>query len=128
MHCQLRSAERALFDGEATMVVAHSPKGEFAVMEGHAPLLAILDNAPLRIKTEKGEHAFALLTGLLRVSKEGVMILAQEATPSEEIDLFAVRQRLTKIEQELPITQEKDELLRELAALRTQERVKERHG
>ena len=128
MHCQLRSAERALFDGEATMVVAHSPKGEFAVMEGHAPLLAILDNAPLRIKTEKGEHAFALLTGLLRVSKEGVMILAQEATPSEEIDLFAVRQRLTKIEQELPITQEKDELLRKLAALRTQERVKERHG
>lgn len=128
MHCQLRSAERALFDGEATMVVAHSPKGEFAVMEGHAPLLAILDNAPLRIKTEKGEHAFALLTGLLRVSKEGVMILAQEAIPSEEIDLFAVRQRLTKIEQELPITQEKDELLRELAALRTQERVKERHG
>jgi len=128
MHCQLRSAERALFDGEATMVVAHSPKGEFAVMEGHAPLLAILDNAPLRIKTEKGEHAFALLTGLLRVSKEGVMILAQEAIPSEEIDLFAVRQRLTKIEQELPITQEKDELLRELAALRTKERVKERHG
>lgn len=128
MHCQLRSAERALFDGEATMVVAHSPKGEFAVMEGHAPLLAILDNAPLRIKTEKGGHAFALLTGLLRVSKEGVMILAQEAIPSEEIDLFAVRQRLTKIEQELPITQEKDELLRELAALRTKERVKERHG
>lgn len=128
MHCQLRSAERALFDGEATMVVAHSPKGEFAVMEGHAPLLAILANAPLRIKTEKGEHAFALLTGLLRVSKEGVMILAQEAIPSEEIDLFAVRQRLTKIEQELPITQEKDELLRELAALRIQERVKERHG
>jgi len=128
MHCQLRSAERALFDGEATMVVAHSPKGEFAVMEGHAPLLSILDNAPLRIKTEKREHAFALLTGLLRVSKEGVMILAQEAIPSEEIDLFAVRQRLTKVEQELPITQEKDELLRKLAALRTKERVKERHG
>jgi len=128
MHCQLRSAERALFDGEATMVVAHSPKGEFAVMEGHAPLLSILDNAPLRIKTEKGEHAFALLTGLLRVSKEGVMILAQEAIPSEEIDLFAVRQRLTKVKQELLITQEKDELLRELATLRTQERVKERHG
>lgn len=128
MHCQLRSAERALFDGEATMVVAHSPKGEFAVMEGHAPLLAILDNAPLRIKTEKGEHAFALLTGLFRVSKEGVMILAQEAIPSEEIDLFAVRQRRAEIEQELPITQEKDELLRELAALRTKERVKERHG
>lgn len=31
MHCQLRSAERALFDGEATMVVAHSPKEVFAV-------------------------------------------------------------------------------------------------
>jgi F-type H+-transporting ATPase subunit epsilon len=127
MHCQLRSAERALFDGEATMVVTRSPKGEFAVMEGHAPLLAVLDNAPLRIKTEKGEHAFALLEGLLRVSKEGVMILAQEAIPSEEIDLSAVQKRRAEIEQELPSTKEKDELLRELAALRMKEWVKERH-
>jgi len=64
MHCQLQSPERMLFDGEAKIVVAHSPEGEFAVMNGHAPLLA-----------------------------DGVTILAHEAIPSGEIDLAAVSAR-----------------------------------
>jgi len=78
MHCQLQSPERMLFDGEAKIVVAHSPEGEFAVMNGHAPLLA---------------HVFALSGGVLQVTKDGVTILAHEAIPSGEIDLAAVSAR-----------------------------------
>ena len=52
MHCQLQSPEQMLFDGEAKIIVARSPDGEFAVMDRHAPLLAALGPSPLRIKTE----------------------------------------------------------------------------
>ncbi|MEA3239566.1 MAG: ATP synthase F1 subunit epsilon [Candidatus Bipolaricaulota bacterium] len=90
MHCQLQSPERMLFDGEAKIVVAHSPEGEFAVMNGHAPLLAALGPSPLRIKTEDEEHVFALSGGVLQVTKGGVTILAHEAIPVGEIDLIAV--------------------------------------
>jgi len=104
MHCQLQSPERMLFDGEAKIVVAHSPEGEFAVMNGHAPLLAALGPSPLRIKTEDEEHVFALSGGVLQVTKDGVTILAHEAMdgvtilaheaiPSGEIDLAAVSAR-----------------------------------
>jgi len=93
MHCQLQSPERMLFDGEAKIVVAHSPEGEFAVMNGHAPLLAALGPSPLRIKTEDEEHVFALSGGVLQVTKDGVTILAHEAIPSGEIDLAAVSAR-----------------------------------
>jgi F-type H+-transporting ATPase subunit epsilon len=127
MHCQLRSSERTLFNGEATLVVAHSPEGEFAVMSGHAPLLAALDTAPLRIKTSDGEHVFAILSGALRVSADGVTILAQEAIPREEIDLATVKDRRSKIEQELAEAKEKGLLQRELALLAVEERVVERH-
>lgn len=93
MHCQLQSPERMLFDGEAKIVVAHSPEGEFAVMNGHAPLLAALGPSPLRIKTEDEEHVFALSGGVLQVTTDGVTILAHEAIPVGEIDFAAVSAR-----------------------------------
>ena len=97
MHCQLQSPERMLFDGEAKIVVAHSPEGEFAVMDGHAPLLAALGPSPLRIKTEDEEHVFALSGGVLQVTTDGVTILAHEAIPAGEIDLAAVRSRIVEL-------------------------------
>jgi len=93
MRCQLQSPERMLFDGEAKIVVAHSPEGEFAVMDGHAPLLAALGPSPLRIKTEDEEHVFALSGGVLQVTTDGVSVLAHEAIPAGEIDLDAVSAR-----------------------------------
>ncbi len=128
MHCQLRSPERTLFDGEATLVAAHSMEGEFAVMTGHAPLLAALDTAPLRIKTDNGEHVFAVGSGVFRVSVDGVMILAQEAIAVEEIDLSAVKARRAEIEQEIAGAEEKDLLQRKLALLRVEERVVKNHA
>ncbi len=93
MHCQLQSPERILFDGEAKIVVAHSPEGEFAVMDKHAPLLAALGPSPLRIKTQNEEHIFALRGGVLQVTKDGVMVLAHEAIPVSEIDIASVNAR-----------------------------------
>ena len=97
MHCQLQSPERMLFDGEAKIVVAHSPEGEFAVMNGHAPLLAALGPSPLRIRTDNEEHVFALRGGVLQVTAEGVTILAHEAIPSGEINLSSVNARKEEI-------------------------------
>ena len=97
MHCQLQSPERILFDGEAKIVVAHSPEGEFAVMNGHAPLLAALGPSPLRIKTGDEEHVFALRGGVLQVTANGVTVLAHEAIPTGEIDLAAINARREEI-------------------------------
>jgi len=117
MHCQVRSAERVFFDGEATMVVAESPTGEFAIMDGHAPLLAAVGDAPLRVKTGDGE-----VGGALRVSNDGtVNVLVEDATPIEEIDLEGVRRRLAEIGDR----PESEEERRRLLVL---ERTKERHG
>ena len=126
MYCQLRSAEKLLFEGDATMVVAHSPSGEFAIMADHAPFLAELDAGPLRIKTDAEEHTFAVLTGLLRVTEQGVAILAREAIPATEIDLPAVQKRREEVEEALSSNPEMEPLRLELACLLAQERVGER--
>ncbi len=97
MHCQLRSADRTFFDGSASMVVAQSPRGEFAIMEGHAPLLAVLDRGPVRIHVEGGAKVFACRRGTLRTTGDRISLLVESATPLEEIDLSDVEARIAHL-------------------------------
>ena len=97
MHCQLRSADRTFFDGDASMVVARSPRGEFAIMDGHAPLLAVLDRGPIRVHTDGETRVFACRRGTLRTTGDRVSLLVESAVPVEEIDLPAVQARITQL-------------------------------
>jgi F-type H+-transporting ATPase subunit epsilon len=91
--------DAALFEGEATMIVARSITGEFAVMEGHAPLLAALDRGLVRIKTETQEEAFAIRSGAMNVNGEGnVTLLVSEAHRPDEIDADWIDQRIQEAE------------------------------
>ncbi len=116
MHCELRTPEKTLFAGEARMIVARSPWGEFGVMDGHAPLLAALRPSRLRIKTGDGEITFAVANGLMRVGKDEVSILAQNAVRRDAIDVASVRARIENASAE------------ELAFLRVQEQLRGTDG
>ncbi len=122
MHCQLRSADRIFFDGDASMVVARSPRGEFAIMGGHAPLLAVLDRGPVRIHTADGTRVFACRRGTLRTTGDRVSLLVESAVPVEEIDLAGIEARMTRLGEgdDVANVEEKEHL----ALLRT---VKERY-
>jgi F-type H+-transporting ATPase subunit epsilon len=91
--CQLRSPDRTLYDGEAVSVTARSPRGEFAVLAHHAPLLAELAVGPLRIRTATEELRFAFFGGTLSANANRVVILGSEIVPREEIDLEEERRR-----------------------------------
>ncbi len=123
MHCELRSPERTLYTGEATLVVAHSPEGEFAVMDRHVPLLAALAASPLRIKDEENEHVFAVSGGILRVTDAGVTILAHEAISADAIDPAMIRTRREEVESAIASADEKGMLQLELDYLDVQERL-----
>jgi len=120
MHCQLRSADRSYFDGDASMVVANSPRGEFAVMEGHAPLLAVLDRGAVRIHTESGPQVFACRRGTLRTTGDCVHVLVEAAYPLDEIDPEAIDAQLAALDENAPAEEREY-----LASLRV---IKERHG
>ena len=123
MHCQLRSADRTFFDGDASMVVAQSPRGEFAILDGHAPLLAVLDGGPVRIHTADETRVFACRRGTLRTTGDRVSLLVESAVPVEEIDLSDIEARASKLGEgdDVADVEEKEHL----ALLRT---VKERYG
>ena len=123
MHCQLRSADRTFFDGDASMVVAQSPRGEFAIMDGHAPLLAVLARGLVRIHTANETRVFACRRGTLRTTGDRISLLVESAVPVEEIDLSDVEARVSQLGEGDDVADVEEK--KHLALLRT---VKERYG
>jgi F-type H+-transporting ATPase subunit epsilon len=77
--------EAELWHGDAEMVIARSPEGEFAIMNGHIPFLAAL--VPWRVTVVSGgsRESFFVPGGFLEASRSGdgyhVIVLADEAEP-----------------------------------------------
>jgi len=84
MNCRVLLGDEVLFNGAARLVVARSDDGEFAIMDGHEAMLAALRPGPLRIETETGSRVFQLADALLRVSPEGVTVVAAGSPPVGE--------------------------------------------
>ncbi|MBB5824617.1 F0F1 ATP synthase subunit epsilon [Micromonospora carbonacea] len=83
LHVELVAVEEKVWSGEAEMVVARTTEGELGVLPGHAPLLGQLaEPGQVRIKLSGGEQvSYEVAGGFLSVSREGVTVLAESATP-----------------------------------------------
>jgi len=101
MHCTVRSADRTLYDGDAHHVVARSPHGEFAVMDNHAPLLAVLAPGVVRIHaTDAVETRLVCSGGTFDFSDNRATVLVERPQPVDEIDVAGVRDRLSALRSE----------------------------
>jgi F-type H+-transporting ATPase subunit epsilon len=98
MNVSIVSPERKIWEGEAEMVVARSPEGEFGILRGHIPFLAALVPSTVRITTESGKEVFFVTGGLLEASGPAddyhVIILADDAESTADISLEEARRRL----------------------------------
>ncbi len=87
MHCDIVSAERAIFSGAITMVSLRGSIGELGILPGHAPLLTGIRPGPVQLRLENGEEeVFYASGGFLEVQPGMVTILADTASRAEDID------------------------------------------
>ena len=75
----LISPERALFEGEADLVVAPAWDGEVGILRGHAPMMVLLGAGELRIRRGDGEQRFTVAGGFLQVVDDVVTVLSEHA-------------------------------------------------
>ena len=74
------SAERELWTGEATQVVARTTEGEIGILNGHQPVLAILAPGETRVSAVDGSVITARVDdGFLSVQGNTVTIVAGNA-------------------------------------------------
>jgi len=93
--------ERELVNIEADMVVVPGVEGDFGAMHGHAPLISIVRPGVLEvIQGSKVEQRFMVVGGFAEVTPERCTVLADEATPFEEVtaEQLAERERAAEVE------------------------------
>ena len=97
MQCDIVSAEKEIFSGRVTMVIATGSIGELGILPGHAPLLTGIEPGPVTLRLEDGgEDVFFASGGFLEVQPGIVTVLADTALRAEDIDEVAaieVRER-----------------------------------
>ncbi len=76
----LVAADRAVWSGEAKMVIAKTVEGEIGLLPGHEPILAILAEGEVRITLEDGSAVKAnAADGFLSMEHDVVTIVARHA-------------------------------------------------
>lgn len=107
--CDIVTPRARLVSEEATLVVVPGVEGGMGFLAGHAPLVSVLADGEVRMSAADGEvRRYALQGGYVEVGDGKVIILADRALPSADIDVAQVRERLAAIEAELATLSEQE--------------------
>lgn len=95
MDVAIVSPEKKVWEGEADMVVARSPEGEFAILRGHIPFLAALVPGAVKVASGDSKEIFFVTGGVLEASgsrdEYHVIVLADDAERVGDMDLDQAR-------------------------------------
>ena len=102
MQCDIVSAEKEIFSGRVTMVIATGTIGELGILPGHAPLLTGIRPGPVTLRFEGGEEdVFFASGGFLEVQPGIVTVLADTALRADDIDEAAAMESRGRAERDL---------------------------
>ncbi|MEI7806257.1 MAG: F0F1 ATP synthase subunit epsilon [Hyphomicrobiales bacterium] len=98
-HFDLVSPEKLAFSGEVTQVDVPGAEGDFGVLAGHAPLVAMLRPGILTIHAGGGAQRIVVFGGFAEVSAEGLTVLADVAEKAENVDAQMIAARITDLQE-----------------------------
>ena len=113
----LVSPEKLLFSGQVDQVDLSGAEGDFGVLAGHAPIVAVLRPGIVTAMAGSLSERFVVLGGLAEFSQEELTILADSADSVEDFDLAGLKTQIEEIQESLSREQAGDELDRALARL-----------
>jgi F-type H+-transporting ATPase subunit epsilon len=79
LQVELVAADRKVWDGEASMVVARTLEGELGILPGHTPLLGVLGEGQVRITTDRGVIEVDVDGGFMSVDHDRVTLVTESA-------------------------------------------------
>lgn len=94
LQVELVAADRIVWSGPASMVIARTVEGDVGVLKDHAPLLSVLAPAVVEIRGEDETVVAAVDGGFLSVAANRVSVLSERTALASEIDVAAVQQAL----------------------------------
>lgn len=111
--------DKQFYDDKAEMLIAKTTEGYIGVLAHHIPLVTILDIGIIRIRVKGEEKLASVAGGILKVEKDGVILLADAAEWPHEIDIQRAREAKKRAEERLKKAEHEDiDVARAQAALR----------
>jgi F-type H+-transporting ATPase subunit epsilon len=101
MQVELVAADRLVWSGEATMVIARTTEGDVGILPNHAPMLSTMVHGIVDVTTTDNETWIAAVdSGFLSVANNRISILSEHAEMSHDIDLEKARTELERCKSE----------------------------
>jgi F-type H+-transporting ATPase subunit epsilon len=104
---EVLTPEGEVFSGEVSQVSTRTAVGEIGILANHAPLLAALKPAELRLYEGGSEpRRYAQSHGWLQVFGNHARLLLEEAIAPEDLDTGVLKEQLADAEQRLSESEE----------------------
>jgi F-type H+-transporting ATPase subunit epsilon len=104
---EVLTPEGEVFSGEVRQVSTRTAVGEIGILANHAPLLAALRPAELRLRIGESEtRRYAQAHGWLQVFGNHARLLVEEAIAPEDLDPASLREQLSDAEQRVAESEE----------------------
>jgi F-type H+-transporting ATPase subunit epsilon len=107
LDAQVLTPEGEVFSGDLEQLSTRTVVGEVGILARHAPMVARLVPAELRLHTPDGEvRRYAQGEGWLEVFANRARVLIAEAIPPDQLEAGDLRERLDEAEQRLQDAEE----------------------
>ena len=97
-HFELVSPDKILFSGEVDQVDVPGAEGDFGVLAGHAPLIALIRPGMMTVHAGGEQTRLVVLGGFAEVGPGGLTVLADVATSVEDVDRAALQAQIAEME------------------------------
>ena len=100
-HFELVSPDKISFSGEVDQVDVPGAEGDFGVLAGHAPLVALVRPGVLKVTAAGETTEIVVLGGFAEVGPDGLTVLVEVATSVEDLDRTSLQRQITQMEQDI---------------------------
>ena len=97
-HFELVSPDKVSFSGEVDQVDVPGSEGDFGVLAGHAPLIALIRPGIMTVYAGGEQTKLVVLGGFAEVGPDGLTVLADVVTALEDLDRDALQAQIAEME------------------------------
>ncbi len=128
MQVEVVSADRVVWSGKSSNVIAKTTDGDIGILPGHSPVLAVLEPSAVEIFCDDGTREIVAVDGgFISVSQGRVSVLSEYARMASEVSIAQAEKELAEAQRALDTgdgtEEDRQHFLRATAQLRAAQKA-----
>lgn len=103
--------EEKVLEQEADFALVRTTEGNMGILPNHSPFIAGLSTGEMKVRIDGKEDKYFISEGLLEISNNVVTIIANEAIPSDKLDIERAKREVEELKAKLAKLQEDKDIL-----------------